>query len=1511
MDTHVPARRRMSRFRHAPRQSRSARQLLAATLALTVLAVVGISGASAAEPVASPKPPANAPAQVPHKQVAATPGPLPTGDSVGAAGAPQQPTLALSPGSSASGPFNACCIDDFNRPDEDPLSQGGAWSPSDPRGSSFHDLLEVSSQRAANLDTGEGAGTLSYRVQDFPNPFELYATVAVRPSDNHGVHVNFNLRQLGSSSWDGYYLTWTARSGTDELRLIWCQDNSTCSQIGTAFVEMAAGDKFMVREIGSHIEGWVYQGGAWSKKIDVDDSTFTGSKIGAGIGGINPAGSNPARLDDYGGGPIPAPPGTQSIGTCDGSGTHAQSASACAAEPVNTLTGAYTTQVTDLQLPGIGVPFAWTRSYTSSDTTSGRLGPGWTDSYAASLAIQPNGDVILHGDEGQQVYYTLQPDGSFTGARGAQSVLSAEGGGYKLVRRDQVVYLFDAQGHLTSEKDRNSQGLTFAYDGQGQLQTITDSVNRQIAITYLNGLVNRVTLPDGRYVEYGYTNGQLTSVRDARGGTTQYTYDAGGRLATIVDQNQHQVVRNVYDPTSGRVTDQYDALNHHSTFAWDPATQTSTFTDARSNQWKDVYSGNLLVKRIDPLQNQTQFAYDSELNLAKVTDARGNATTMVYDAAGNLVSRKAPAPLSYLETWTYNDKNDPLTYKDGRGNTTDYGYDTNGSLTSVTGPDPDGAGPLARPVTTYGRDPGGTGLLTSITDPRGKQTSFTYTNGDLTQIQTQLGNRTTMGYDGSGRMTSLVDPRGYASGNNPAEYTWAYTYNDANQLRTQTDPLANLTELQYDPAGNLLFRKDANLHQTDYAYDDANHLSSVTAPDPDGGGPQPRPITQYAYDNVGNLQTRTDANQHQTVYEYDAANRLTKATAPGNRVWTYGYDGNANVTQLVDANGNATPTTGDGQTTYGYDALNRLTSLDYADTTPDVTFTYDGNGNRTQMTDGAGSETYVYDTLNRLTSVTRGSDAFSYAYDLVNLISATYPGQPAVSYGYDDDERLASAGPSGQTTSYAYDEAGNLKQTTLPSGNGYVETRTYDRAGRLTDVKSAKGATTLSEFAITPDPVGNPLSVVRTGSLAQTQTYAYDNMDRLTSVCFQAGTCPGGSDPFIRWTYDGVGNRLSEARPTGTTSYTYNVADELTQAGSTAYTYDQNGNELSAGSRTFTYDLANRVKATTQGNTTTTYTYDGDGKRLQASTGTQASKKTNFLWDVNRWLPQLALERDGNSSLLRRYTYGQRRISMTSGSNTSYSIHDGLSSVSNLTSATGTTQWTWSYEPFGSIRTEQKASGQQPDNFLKFAGEYMDPTGLYHMRARQYDPVSGRFLTRDPLCRRPGSPAVSGYAYADDLPTKLVDPSGMSPEGSSACGIVRGTTLEGVSIGVASAATDFASGINKGAARADELLPPHIRSIPRVGETFVKRAVPAVAVASAVYEACAYRAQGQSWGSAIGRSAFENGGAVVGATVLPLACLALAPTGVGALACAGGLAIVGGVGGHEVGERIWNWISGD
>src|SRR5438876_7258267 len=71
-------------------------------------------------------------------------------------------------------------------------------------------------------------------------------------------------------------------------------------------------------------------------------------------------------------------PVQQTFGSCSGVGSQALSPSGCMNEPVNTLTGAYTTAVVDARLAGIGVPLAFTRSYTSADTTQGRFGIGWT-----------------------------------------------------------------------------------------------------------------------------------------------------------------------------------------------------------------------------------------------------------------------------------------------------------------------------------------------------------------------------------------------------------------------------------------------------------------------------------------------------------------------------------------------------------------------------------------------------------------------------------------------------------------------------------------------------------------------------------------------------------------------------------------------------------------------------------------------------------------------------------------------------------------------------------------------------------------------------------------------------------------------------------------------------------------------------------------------------------------------------------------------------------------------------
>ena len=109
----------------------------------------------------------------------------------------------------------------------------------------------------------------------------------------------------------------------------------------------------------------------------------------------------------------------------------------------------------------------------------------------------------------------------------------------------------------------------------------------------------------------------------------------------------------------------------------------------------------------------------------------------------------------------------------------------------------------------------------------------------------------------------------------------------------------------------------------------------------------------------------------------------------------------------------------------------------------------------------------------------------------------------------------------------------------------------------------------------------------------------------------------------------------------------------------------------------------------------------------------------------------------------------------------------------NLTSSAGAKQWTYDYEPYGGVRSEVKNKPQAPANLLRFAGEYRDTTTtLYHLGARQYDSGTGRFLSADPLPAAWADPYLTTYAYAQDRPGVLTDPSGLSSDNLDLSGLV-------------------------------------------------------------------------------------------------------------------------------------------
>jgi YD repeat-containing protein len=225
----------------------------------------------------------------------------------------------------------------------------------------------------------------------------------------------------------------------------------------------------------------------------------------------------------------------------DGAGGNAL---AYTAEPVSTASGGLTEVATDLKLAGPGTPFAWTRTYNSQDTSSGPLGVGWTHPYGGSLTVvnATTGELEYLAGTGQRTRFTNVTGGSSGSAtyrgKGFDGTLKRlSDNTYEMVTRDRRTFRFDTAGLLTQIKPRFLPATTLAYTS-GKLTSITDSAGRTISITYnatTPTLIERVTLADGRYVEYGYTSGRLTSVRNPRGKTWTLAYDANGRLSSIQD----------------------------------------------------------------------------------------------------------------------------------------------------------------------------------------------------------------------------------------------------------------------------------------------------------------------------------------------------------------------------------------------------------------------------------------------------------------------------------------------------------------------------------------------------------------------------------------------------------------------------------------------------------------------------------------------------------------------------------------------------------------------------------------------------------------------------------------------------------------------------------------------------------------------------------------------------------------------------------------------------------------
>src|SRR5262249_467769 len=140
-------------------------------------------------------------------------------------------------------------------------------------------------------------------------------------------------------------------------------------------------------------------------------------------------------------------------------------------------------------------------------------------------------------------------------------------------------------------------------------------------------------------------------------------------------------------------------------------------------------------------------------------------------------------------------------------------------------------------------------------------------------------------------------------------------------------------------------------------------------------------------------------------------------------------------------------------------------------------------------------------------------------------------------------------------------------------------------------------------------------------------------------------------------------------------------------------------------------------------------------------------------------LSNVAAQFNSSGNLITEYTYGLGLVSQFGASGTAYYYDFNLQgSTVGITNAAGAYVNQYSYDPFGRVTTIKTVISNR-FTFVGQAGVTSEGSGLFGMRARNYDSTTGQFLSEDPTGLHSGD--VNLRRYVSDSPTNLIDPAGL------------------------------------------------------------------------------------------------------------------------------------------------------
>jgi RHS repeat-associated protein len=410
-----------------------------------------------------------------------------------------------------------------------------------------------------------------------------------------------------------------------------------------------------------------------------------------------------------------------------------------------------------------------------------------------------------------------------------------------------------------------------------------------------------------------------------------------------------------------------------------------------------------------------------------------------------------------------------------------YTYDLDGNTTGITGTAGTGTSNTADTVAVTPDVLDRTSSITETWANGGPADTTSYTYDAASNIHTMThaitkGGTTTTDQNAAYTWNNLNQLKNQTDGpvtGDTAQKVTAFTYTPAGQVQTQQQPNGNLITDQYTAAGQVYAQAECT--NTASPVIPAYPITSPTAITCGTGG-QLVAADAYTYDanseqtqDLSSLMSADSSSTHLSHTwndSYNPVGQLTQVSDGSTQTEAYQHDPQGDIISQTIGNTGAAATTysysrgllqtstTSGQTsTYNYDPLGRLDTVTGPDGTTQETTTYDGFDNLIANTQGSGSSatttSYSYDPLNRPTSQTTGSHTTSYSYlGMTSQVSSeTDPGNIAKTYGYTPDgTRLfqATAGnpvPSlNGTAYYSYNNHGDAEALTGPSG---TPTATY------------------------------------------------------------------------------------------------------------------------------------------------------------------------------------------------------------------------------------------------------------------------------------------------------------------------------------------------------------------------------------------------------------------------------------------------------------------------------------